>query len=267
MKSNKSLIFFIIISYTTDQDKLDVQLKSLEGYSVIIIKNDATKLHIPKKGYIKVIQNSTNLGFGGGANVGIEYALKHGANWIVILNDDIFFTKKTLSQFYTIISSCDNTIVGPYAGFFDKYRYSSILKTDPIKVIPKPEYISGSFMAIRSDVFSRIGYFYEPYFLYYEDADFCVRARNAGFSIAHVSLPDLQHTDAERYKRDPQPHDYYLARNHMLFVFRQAPISVKLHELIRLPKTLFEHYRMYRTGAIQGIADFSLQHFGKKTFV
>lgn len=48
----------------------------------------------------------------------------------------------------------------------------------------KIDYVSGCAMFIKTEVFKKIGLFNEKYFLYFEDVDFCLRARKAGFNLA-----------------------------------------------------------------------------------
>ncbi len=175
-----------------------------------------------------------NRGYGGGANVGIRHALTQGAQWVVVCNQDIFLLEKDIKRLVETLEKSEPGIAGPEVGSFDKKRWTTIL---PAK--DQVEYISGSCMAIHKRIFERIGFFYEPYFMYYEDADFSVRAKKAGFTLKQVHLAGFQHEARSMAKKK----DYYLARNQLLFVLRNAPSQVKLHELLRLPKTLVEFAR------------------------
>jgi hypothetical protein len=55
--------------------------------------------------------------------------------------------------------------------------------------------------------------------------------------------------------------NYYLARNHLLFVERNAPFSVQLRETLRLPKTLWEHFKKGDRSALKGIKDYLLRKY------
>ncbi len=181
-----------------------------------------------------VIDNTQkNRGYGAAANVGIKKALDDGAEWVVVCNQDIFLTKKDIEKLNKTLHDSEPGILGPEVGSFDKKRWSTKQTVGgPI------DYISGSCMAIHNDVFKKIGFFYEPYFMYYEDADFSVRAKKSGFPLHHIELPEFLHKNNVSNEKT-----WYLARNHLLFVLRQAPWSIKLHELFRLPKTLYEYWR------------------------
>ena len=47
----------------------------------------------------------------------------------------------------------------------------------------KIDYISGCAMCVKRKVFEKIGLFDERFFLYFEDADFCTRAKRNGYNI------------------------------------------------------------------------------------
>lgn len=181
-----------------------------------------------------VVDNTQhNRGYGGGANVGIRQALDKGAEWIVVCNQDVRLTKEAITHVCVIAKKRDPGIFGPEAGSLDPVRWTTNL---PAK--GTADYISASCMAIHRKVFETIGYFFEPYFLYYEDVDFCVRAQRARFGLTKISLPGFTHAGGAAKQKT-----HFLARNHLLFVCRQAPWRVKFHELMRLPKTIYDYWR------------------------
>ena len=216
----KQDIWFVIVIYKPDTVVLGRLQKSLIGKSVIIVDN-----------------SRKNLGFGGGANVGIGKALASGAQWVVILNQDIELTKRVVEKFYEKLQSLAPGIAGPFAGSLDKKRWTTVL---PSK---KVDYISGACMAIHRNVFEKIGIFYEPYFMYYEDADLSIRAKQHGFPIQRIDIDGITHRETPVWPKGSQLHEYYLARNHFWFVMRLAPWRIKLHEIVRFPKTMLELIR------------------------
>lgn len=208
-------VWFVIVTYKSDSVVLGRLLKALQGWPVEVVDN-----------------TQKNLGFGAAANLGMKKAFAAGAQWAVVMNQDIEVTRKGITQFCAMAQQCDPGIVGPEAGELDTVRWTTTLSFSSGKL----DYISGSLMAIHRDVWEATGGFYEPYFMYYEDVDICVRARKLGFPLQHVSVEGFRHeSDGSNASKE-----YYLARNHLLFVLRNAPMSVKLYELLRLPKTLWE---------------------------
>lgn len=213
----KSDVWFVIVTYKPDNVMFRQLHEAVRGCKVII--SDNTK---------------HNVGYGAAANRGMKEAFDKGATWVVVLNQDVRITQKGITQFCAMAQKCDAGIVGPEAGSLDPTRWTTILPGNK-----KIDYISGALMAIHRGVWETIGGFYEPYFMYYEDADLCVRARRAGFKLQQVEIDGFSHGIPGQARND-NTKEYYLARNHLLFVWRLAPLSVKLYELIRLPKTLWE---------------------------
>jgi GT2 family glycosyltransferase len=254
--------WFIIPVFHPDTQVLSRLVETLKGHKVIIVNNDKKSPVAINGGDITVIQNETNLGFGGGVNVGLKYACEHGAAWMTILNQDLSVSKQAISDMDTLLSTTKPAVAGPFGGVFDSRRWTTIVDETKSEIQKNPDYISGSCLSIHREVVSKIGYFYEPYFMYYEDADYSVRAAKAGFPIISTPRAGITHHHTAIVGVGSDAHQYYLARNHMLFVERCAPIGVKFHEFLRMPKTLSEHNRKGERGALKGISDFATRTFG-----
>jgi hypothetical protein len=97
-------------------------------------------------------------------------------------------------------------------------RYWPVL---PVSDTPiEPEWTSFACVMIRRFVFERIGTMDEGYFMYYEDTDFCRRARQAGIPIVHWPAARVVHLRGQSgsVKRDSaarkrRPGYYYAARS------------------------------------------------------
>ncbi|MBI5449264.1 glycosyltransferase family 2 protein [Candidatus Gottesmanbacteria bacterium] len=212
-------VWFIIVSYRPDPVVLAQLRKSLEENQIIDIDN-----------------SRHNAGYGGGANKGIRRALAQGAEWVVILNQDIVISKKAAKELCLRISGLSPGIAGPWPGSLDEKRWTTIYPSD------KLDYLSGACMAIHRSVFKKIGFFYAPYFMYYEDVDFCIRATRWGFPLHTLTIQGISHANQTVWRRGSPRHDLHLARNHLWFVWRLAPWRVKLYELVRLPKTIYDYW-------------------------
>lgn len=251
----KSSISFIIVAYHPSPSAV-AAMSRYDGMNVIVVDNGAT---LTKKdiGNATLITPKGNIGYGAAANIGIRRAIADKAEWCVILNQDTSFTRGGLSKFIQKLTALTPCIAGPFTGGLDPIRWTTVLPSD------RKQYISGSCMAIHANVVNTIGYFYEPYFLYYEEVDYCVRARHAGFVLQKLTSTGISHDESMSLGKGSITHQYYLSRNHLLFVERQAPVGVKLREYIRLPKTLWEHESRHEAGAFLGIQDYLFRRFGK----
>ena len=101
------LVYVIILNYKGKEDTVACvrslfQMNAL-NFEVIIVDNCSPndsvayfQKHIPD---IHVIETDTNLGYAGGNNVGIKYALKQGADAVLILNNDTIVDQNFLNGF------------------------------------------------------------------------------------------------------------------------------------------------------------------------
>ncbi len=249
----KQSVWFVILTYRPKVTELVSHLRTFDGLSFILVDNSEDRNEFPKG--IPVLRTGTNLGYTGGMNRGISYCLSHGAEWVVVTNEDIDITEKELKKFIMKLTTTKPGVVGPSIGALDKKRWTTILGKGV-------DYISGSFMAIHRDVIFKVGMFYESYFIYYEDVELSLRAHRTDFKVTHIPMK-LTHQDGTTFGPNSFLHQYYLARNHLLFVERNAPGFVKIHELLRLPKTIWEHWKKGERGALVGIRDYFLRRFGQ----
>ena len=176
--------------------------KSPSVNSVIIVDNKSSnnslkELNKVKNSKIVIIQNKDNLGFAAGINVGIRRALKKQTGQILIVNPDININNSDLSKLY--LSQAQ--IISPVLKFKkkDTWLYDLGGKVNWIlgrtyhketSVMPSVsshnnsiDFVSGACMKVSKNVFRKIGLFDERYFMYFEDVDFCLRAKREEFNI------------------------------------------------------------------------------------
>ncbi len=263
---------------------------------VIVVDNDSSDDSVSqiRKSFseVKILQMRKNLGYGEGNNEGIKYFLKKGTKYILILNPDTLLEKSTIENLVDAMEKDKKIgIAGPKilispprgstfvhprgvlrlwsaGGIIDKNRYSGGLiglgEVDNSQYSEEKEvdFISGTAMLVKSEVFEKAGFFPISYFMYYEDVEFCLKAQKAGFKVSFVPSSVIFHKESTSVEKDSPIHAYYMARNHLLFVERNAPIFIKIRELIRLPITIYEHIRRGDRFALLGIRDYFLRRFG-----
>lgn len=251
----RNTVAFIIIAYHPKMEELRSLYTLLKDHSTIIVDNGGT-LTLDDVGRATLLSQTKNLGYGAAVNIGIHHASGLGAKWFIILNQDMKLTKVSLASLLSQIRKLLPCIAGPFGAGLDPSRWTTILPSETV------DYLTGSCLAIHQKVVGKIGYFFEPYFLYYEDADYCVRAKAAGFPLTRIVLPEASHAETATLGSGSHLHQYYLARNHSLFVRRLAPTPVKLYEVFRFPKTVAEHIKRHEHGALHGLKDYVLRRFG-----
>lgn len=242
---------------------------------------------------IKLIKNRVNLGFAEGNNVGIRYSLKNGADYCLILNNDTLVDKNTLFQLIEAMERDGKTgIVSPKIYFapgfeFHSHRYK---KNEQGKVIwfaggridwknvlashrgvdeidigryqktEETDFATGCCMLIKKEVFEKIGFFDQKYFLYWEDIDFCMRAKEAGFKIFYAPEAFLWHKNASSSEgAGGKTAVYYQERNRLLFALKFASLKSKIAVLKQGLGYLFSGTKLQR----KAVKDFLCLRFGR----
>ena len=248
--------------------------------------------HIP----LVVIKNSRNLGFSGGNNVAIKYALENGADYILILNNDTYVDHDFLTELLKTAEQ-DNSagILVPKIYFApgfefhkEKYKKEELGKVfwyaggemDWANVIghhrgvdevdkgqydktKETEIATGCCMLIRKEIFENVGLFDDKYFLYYEDSDLSMRAKNKGFKIVYVPNSIIWHKNAgSAGGSGSKLQDYYITRNRLIFGMRYAGFRAK----VALLKESIKIFMIGRYWQRRGILDFYLGKLGKGSY-
>ncbi|MDO9028634.1 MAG: oligosaccharide flippase family protein, partial [Candidatus Roizmanbacteria bacterium] len=128
-----------------------------------------------------------------------------------------------------------------YGGKIDKWRMSGgLIDKKPKNRFVSTDFVSGSLMFIKKKVIDKIGFLDEKYFMYYEEVDYCYRARKAGFKIGIDSKLTYDHFEVSK---DSPNKEYYLFKNRIKFLLKYGSLKQKTYELLRLPKTIVEEIK------------------------
>lgn len=297
-------VWVSLINFKGKENTIDC-LNSLEKIardnfelSVVVVDNGSTeKLSLPKYSFsLKILESEKNLGFSGGHNLGIKFALENGADFVLVINNDTYVDRNLIFELLKSIDSSPAVgIAAPKIYFapgfeFHKKRYK---KNDLGKVIwyaggkmdwknvlashrgvdeidkgqfdktGQTDFASGCCMLIKRDVFENIGFFDERYFLYYEDNDLCQRARKKGFEIIYNPMAFLWHKNASSAGGSGSDlQDYYITRNRLIFSMKYAQFRSKI-ALLREALGLFISGRKFQK---RGIFDFFTQNLGRGSY-
>jgi GT2 family glycosyltransferase len=182
--------------------------------------------------------NAGNIGFASGTNQGILQALKDGCETILLLNNDVSFEPDFLQRLVEGRLRHQASMVAPLTYYHEKpstiwaaggmlqkafgYRPVHIgmgqedtgkFSTDRII-----QFAPGSCILIERSVFAAIGLLDETYFMYWEDADFAVRALKEGLSMHLISAAKLWHKVSSLAGLNSPFQRYYAVRNHALYI-------------------------------------------------
>lgn len=276
------MVAVIILNYKVRDLTLkcitSVQNSDQKDFKIYVVDNnseDGLESEVKKIQDVHFIQTGTNLGYTGGNNSGIKRALKDGAEFIFILNPDTTIDPNCIPESLKVVSNPEVGIVGPKILFGDKktiWYAGGVL--DKLNVIgshrgldqidqgqydteEETDYVSGAAMFVKKEVFDTIGLFDERYFLYYEDSDFCFRAKKAEFKIMYVPKAVVYHQNAQSTGLGSPLQDYYISRNRMLLASKFLPFRTRL-ALIRQALTNLSVYSRRKA-----LFDFLTGRFGK----
>lgn len=206
---------------------------------------------------VEIIVNERNLGFASGCNVGLRHALKRGADYVFLLNNDTFVDPAALSHLIDLAHPKDVGMVIPkiyYAaeptriwsvggmrhpwtiedtgngrGQIDVGQWDEVIERD---------YVVACALLLSRRFLTEVGLFDERFFMYYEDFDLSLRARQAGFRLLLSPQARVWHKVAVSSGGSDSPNERYLmARSSVLFFHKHVR---GLRWLIVLP---------YRTGS------------------
>lgn len=162
---------------------------------------------------VHVIENGANLLFARGNNTGIQYALAQGADYVMLMNDDVVVDPKLVSELVAAVEADPYVgVAGPKIYYWEPRdqiwfagglvhlhkgtgEHIGIRETDHGQYdTPRDcDYITGCALLIKREVVEKIGPLDPDYFFYWEDADWCFRARDAGYRVRYVPSGKLWH--------------------------------------------------------------------------
>lgn len=233
-------IVALVLNWNNWEDTLQcvqsLQDQNYDNLEIFVIDNgssDDSLSHLQGIDGVNLICNEDNLGFAGGMNRGIETALDTCSKYILVVNNDSFTENQNTvgSLAEHMEKKNDVGIITPMvkastgSGIWFKQGQinwnSATTYHKPIDQetgIIDNEYIPMCFALIRSEVFNEIGNFDESYFLYYEDVDFCIRAKQSGWELATDLDSEVRHKGTASTSGEyGSTMSYYQARNKILF--------------------------------------------------
>lgn len=261
-------IALITVNYNREENQNDL-IKDLRNqsdgdYELYIVDTSSEEQHFDTSEHVHIVP-SHNHGYAAGLNKGIRRAIEHGHTLFVFMNNDVHVKKTFIATIRKSLTSYPKTLIGGkiyYAPGYEyhKERYShgqlghviwyagGIIDWD--HAYPKhigvdqvddgsfnnplgTEFITGCFMAFDKDLFDSLGEMNETYFLYYEDAEWCARARKKGLSIMYDPSIELWHkVSSSTGGQGSKLHEKYQKRNRVKFGLVYAPFRTKIHLLL-----------------------------------
>lgn len=299
-------LYIVILNYNGSKNTIEC-MKSLEkvripqGYDLVPVIVDNASIDDSVKTFKKefpkttLIENKVNLGYSGGNNTGILFALEQGASEIVILNNDTLLSRGSIYELVESLRTYSADVASPKIYFekgfeyhldtYEKKNLGHVFwfaggEMDWANVIGKHrgvdqvddgqfddkteiESITGACFIAKREVFEKTGMFNDSYFLYYEDADLSIRIKKAGFKITFAPKSIIYHKNAGSTGGSGSSlQDYFITRNRLIFGMKWAPARAKA-ALLR------ESFKLLVTGRPwqkKGVRDFYVRKLGRGSY-
>lgn len=194
---------------------------------------------------VTIIENHANLGYAAGNNAGIRHALAHGADWVVLLNNDATVAPDVVDAFAAgaqahpragilggIVLDAERRDRIQFAGqgfnrglgYSGRPRGAGRSYTARYRPTVATERAVGALMAVSAPALRRVGPFDEDLFAYVEDVDLSLRVRDAGYEVLVVGTARAWHRlSAATGGAASSAPSYYGARNTIAVCERRAP--------------------------------------------
>ena len=306
---NPNKICIIVLNYNGKKDTLEC-LESLskltfKKVTTLVIDNgskDDSVLAIREKfPDVPILETNENLGFAEGNNIGIRWALKKPFEWILLLNNDTVVAPSFLEAFLETANQYpkakilgakiylydDPTRLDHLGGSWNESigNFELIRKTISDTQIESQvlDYVCGACLFMHRTVAETIGLLEPKFFLIWEEADYCFRAKRKGFEVRTSPNAKIWHKVSASFSgKKPHTH-YFWWRGRLLWIernltdgqkeklkplLRKEILKMVRHFLIKSIICLFsnkpkrvEQMRLNRAGLL-GVFHYYLKRFG-----
>ena len=262
-------ILILILNWNGKKDTLEC-LASLQAadqtplFATLVVDNGSTddsvttlRSAFPE---VPILETHENLGFAGGNNAGIRWALEKSFDWILLLNNDTIVAPDFIKHFLAatkkkpegkifgakIYRYHERTHLDHLGGFWNastaEFESGAAGKIDDgsFEEMRQVEYVCGCALLMHRNVPEKIGLLEESFFLLWEETDFCTRARQAGFSIWTAPKAKLWHKVSASFVGGKPHMHYFWWRNRLHYVARNCTFAEKkaLYRKILAPEML-----------------------------
>jgi GT2 family glycosyltransferase len=302
MDKNLPIVSIVLLNWNGLEDTLEClfSLKKLTYPAVeIIVVDNASKDNQAEKiesafPDVTVLKQTENLGFCGGCNAGIKYALEGNSDFVMLLNNDTIVSTDLIENLLAGTEDLENAgAVSPLIMWYpetDKIWYSrarwisekahftladetdeySKLKDSPPY---KTEFACGCCLLAPAQIFRERGLFDERYFAFYEEAAWCATIKKAGLDFYVVPKAVIYHKGSKSVPGLVST--YLMTRNRLLWMKENLSFSKRLESFPFLTTNLLGQYlnilgltkehlsKKHSRAIIQGYKDYFLGKFYK----
>jgi len=249
----------------TSDTLVSLSSTSYKNYDIIVVDNFSTDNSAAQleKDFPSIIllKSDENKGFTGGNNLGFDYAINEGYEYVMMLNNDVAVEPDFLEPLVVKLDM-DEKIGGvqPLIYFYHDReliwnagsRYNDIFGIPYIlgyyrkdkgqlqrKKQKSIDWITGCAFMIRTEVLKKVGVLKQDFFIYYEDVDLSFRIKEAGYALAYEASSVVYHKTGMSHKSKEKlkegylnPKVHYLNARNRLFVLKEYTQKIAIPTVI-----------------------------------
>lgn len=238
---------------------------------------------------VEILRLDANLGYAGGNNAAMRHALAHGAQAMLLLNNDTRLAPDCLAQLAaTLDAHPEAAAIGPMIYAWESWETISSAggeidwahadavnlgagEQDNGQYPARPvDVLNGCALLVRAAAVAQVGLLDERYFMYWEETDWCTRMARAGWKLWFEPGARVQHKAPLVPGAMSRAALYYTARNRLLFFARHTPPARRPLVMVRAVHGIARGaWRARRAGTSsalerQALRDFMLHRFGRR---
>jgi GT2 family glycosyltransferase len=192
---------------------------------------------------LPILTNENNLGFAGGVNVGLRYALAEGADYVLVLNNDLVLDSRCVEEmvaqakegvaFVTavIYYHDEPNRIWSIGGNINPWNLEKTADargqtdTGQFPAVMERHFVPGGATLMARGALETVGLFDERFFLYYEDADLSLRAHRAGLRSVVATRAKMWHGISKSSGGSDSPRErYWMARSSVIYFGQNARV-------------------------------------------
>lgn len=221
------------------------------------------------------IRNGMNLGYAGGNNVGMRFAIEMlNAQYVWVLNNDTVVDQRAISSFAKAFEMRPDA--GVLGSRLMQYRSPDTIQAlgggqlhprfardtqvgrgqQSHEALHEPmelEHVVGASMFIRSDAVQDVGLLDESYFLYREETDWCLQMRKNGWRLLYCPESVVWHKEGQSVGFKSELHDYYAVRNMLYLIGKHYPEHITTAFLASMWRTIVPKILRMQFGRLRAV--------------
>lgn len=292
----KYKFLILIINYKNWQDTLEC-IKSITSNNIsieqiLVIENNSCNdsFNRIKSAFkdINILKTEKNLGFTGGNNIGLKYALENNFEYVILLNNDTIIGN--IDSINKLIQKMDeNPDISLGTGRIFYYPQKDVIWYDGGKLVrwrglaihynygknikninldnddKEVDFISGCYLCIRLKDFNKLGFLNENFFLYLDDVEYSARAIKSKLKLKYFPESVIYHK-ANGENNQSAGMVYYSIRNRRLLIDLHFSLFAKIYfEIVLIIKRTFwflTHNKNYSI-LVTAIHNYNAKYFGQ----